>query len=151
MEQKILMGVAHRDKKELALVVDKMREYNPRVIGLELPENYVKRELLKEKSDDTLIGNIPSPNKTVFYEYRLTVENYKTKNISLDLFDHVPVSQDDKIHVKNVKYSIAPTEENVKGKSGVMRWHFDLEPKAKKEITYSFTVECPRNLEISGL
>lgn len=47
MEQKILMGVAHRDEEELALVVDKMREYNPRIIGLELPENYVKRELLK--------------------------------------------------------------------------------------------------------
>jgi len=50
MEQKILMGVAHRDEEELALVVDKMREYNPRVIGLELPENYAKRELFKVSS-----------------------------------------------------------------------------------------------------
>lgn len=111
----------------------------------------VKRALIEEKSDDTFVANIPSSNKTIHYVYKLSMENYKTKKIGIDVFDQIPASQDDKIHVKNVKYSIAPTEENVKGKSGVMRWHFDLDPKAKKEITYSFTVEHPRNLEVSGL
>jgi uncharacterized protein (TIGR02231 family) len=110
----------------------------------------VKRELIEEKSDDTMFANIPSPNKVMRYSYKITVENYKALPIILNLFDQIPVSADEKIKVKDVKFSCDP-EKDYKDRKGVMLWKVSLNPREKKEISYSFAIERPRNLEIEGL
>jgi uncharacterized protein (TIGR02231 family) len=111
----------------------------------------VSRELIEEKSDDTLFAGIPSPNKVMRYTYKVSVENYKALPIKLNLFDHLPVSQDDKIKVKDVKFSLAPTQKDYKDRKGVMLWALGLPAQQKQEITYSFAVEHPRNVQIEGL
>jgi uncharacterized protein (TIGR02231 family) len=111
----------------------------------------VKRELLEKKTDDTFIGGIPSPNKTIVSKYKLTVENYKTKSISLSLFDQVPVSQNDKIRIKNVQFRPDPADKNYQDRQGVARWVLELAPQEKKEVEFSFTVEHPRDLVVHGL
>lgn len=111
----------------------------------------VKRELLEQKSEDILFANIPSPNKTDRYSYKITIENYKNKPITLNLFDQIPVSTDEKIKVKNIKFSPEATQKDYKDRKGVELWTMTLGPQEKKEISYSFAVERPRNLNISGL
>jgi hypothetical protein len=71
--------------------------------------------------------------------------------IILNLFDQVPVSQDEKIKVKDVKFSIDPAEKDYESRKGVMRWMLSLNPAEKKEISYSFAIERPRDLQIEGL
>jgi len=110
----------------------------------------VKRELVEEKTDDVLFANIPSPNKVVRYSYKITVENYKKLPIMLNLFDQVPVSQDEKIKVKDVTFSIDPAQKDYESRKGVMRWMLSLNPAEKKEISYSFAIERPRDLQIAG-
>jgi uncharacterized protein (TIGR02231 family) len=111
----------------------------------------VERELIEEKTDDTLIGNVPSPNKITTHVYKITVENFKNKEIKLNLFDQIPVAQDDKIKVKEIKYSLKPTEDNYRDRKGVLLWKMSLKPAEKKEITYSFVIEHPRNLDVQGI
>jgi len=111
----------------------------------------VKRELVEKKSDDTLIGGIPSPNKKTTYKYKLSAENYKGRKIKISIFDNIPVSQDDKIKVVLGKVSLEPKDKDWKDKPGLWRWELELEPRAKQDIFISYFIEHPRNLEVEGI
>lgn len=111
----------------------------------------IKREQIEKKVDETLIGGIPSPNKRTIFKYKLTVENYKSKNITVKLFEAMPVSEDDRIKVKISQVNLEPKEKDWKDRKGVWLWELALEPKAKKEIIYSYTVERPRDMQVEGL
>ncbi len=111
----------------------------------------VKRELVSEKSDDTIIGNIPSPTKKITYVYKITVENYKPRAVTFKLFDQIPVAQDDKIRVGQVQTSIKPDTDKYLDRGGVYCWTLMLQPKEKKEVSLSYVVEYPRDLSVEGL
>ena len=111
----------------------------------------VKRELLEKKVDETLIGNIPSPNKATVFKYKLTAENYKGKPIDLKLFEAMPVSQDDRIKVKIEKAGLEPKVKDWKDRKGIWLWELTLAPKQKQEIAYSYTIEHPRDMAVEGL
>lgn len=111
----------------------------------------VKREQIEKKVDETLIGSIPSPTKKTTFTYKLKVENYKTKKISVKLFEAMPVPEDDKIKVKMLSVSLEPKEKDWKDRKGIWLWELELNSKEKKEITYSFVVEHPRNMNVEGL
>lgn len=111
----------------------------------------IKRKKLEEKVDDTLIAGLPSRTKSTTYQYKLIVENYKSKKIKVNLYDQIPVSENEQIVIKNVKYSEKPAVENYLDRKGVMRWEFELNPKGVKEITLFYTIEHPRNMNVEGL
>jgi uncharacterized protein (TIGR02231 family) len=111
----------------------------------------VKRELLEKKVDETLIANIAATTKRTIYRYKVTLENYKPKNIKAKLFEAIPISQDDRIKVKMDKVSLEPKEKDYKDKKGVWLWELELAPKEKKEIFFSYVIEHPREMEIEGL
>ncbi len=111
----------------------------------------VKREEIEKKVDETIIGNIPSPTRRTAYRYKLSVENYKSKKIRLKLFEAMPVPQDDRIKVKMGQVSLEPKEKDWKDKKGVWLWELELNHGEKKEITYGYTVEHPREMQVEGL
>lgn len=111
----------------------------------------VKREQIEKKVDETLIAGIPSPTKRTALKYKLTAENYKSKKINVKLFEAMPVPEDDRIKVKIDKVSLEPKEKDWKDRKGIWLWELELEPKAKKEITYTYIIEHPRNMEVEGL
>jgi uncharacterized protein (TIGR02231 family) len=111
----------------------------------------VKRDMVEKKVDETFIGNIPSLLKRTTYKYKLTVENYKSKKIKVKLFEAIPVPEDDRIKIKMGQVSVEPKVKDWKDRKGVWLWELELEPKGKKEITYSYTLEHPRDMQIEGL
>ncbi len=111
----------------------------------------VKRELLEKKSDDVLIANIPSPNRKMTYKYKLTAENYKAQAGKINLFETVPVSQDERIKVKVSQVSQDPQDKDWKDKKGVWRWQMQLAAGGKVEIFYTVVVEFPRDMIVEGL
>jgi len=111
----------------------------------------VKKEQIEKKVDETLIAGIPSPTKKITIKNKLTVENYKSKKISVKLFEAMPVPEDDRIKVKIDKASLEPKEKDWKDRKGVWLWELSLEPKEKKEITYTYIIEYPRDMRIEGL
>lgn len=111
----------------------------------------VKRELLEKKSDDVFLGGIPSPVKKMIYKYKLTVENYKTKASKVNLFDAIPISEDERIKVKVSGLSMEPKQRDWKDRKGIWRWELQLEPKGKQEIFYTCTAEFPRDMRVEGL
>ena len=111
----------------------------------------IKRELLERKKDDQLIGGIPSPSMKETYKYKLTVENYKAAVSRVNLFEVIPVSEDERIKVKVSQTSVEPKEKEWKDRKGVWRWELQLEPKAKQEVFYTCVVEYPRGMRVEGL
>ena len=101
--------------------------------------------------DDVLIGGIKSTTRTTTFEYKLTVENYKNKDINVHLFEAMPIAQNERIKVKTFDVSQKPKDKDWKDRKGVWRWEFSLKPKEKKEIVYSFSVEHPRDMDIPGI
>ncbi len=111
----------------------------------------IQRQQMEKKTDDVIIANIPSPSRKVTYKFKLSVENYKNSRIKVNLFEAMPVSENEKIKVSLGNVSLAPKDKDWKNKKGVWRWEIELEPKAKQEIFYSYSVECPREINIEGL
>lgn len=111
----------------------------------------VKREQISRKVDDILIGNIKSPNRKTTITNKLTVENFKNKKITVHLFEAIPVSQDERIKVRTFDVSRKPTDVDWEDRKGVWRWEFPLKSKGKQEITYSFSVDHPRDINIPGI
>ncbi len=110
----------------------------------------VKKEQIDKKVDETLIGGIPSPDRRTNITNKFTIENYKTKNIIVHLFEAMPVPENDKIKVKIGNVSLQPNDKDWKDRKGIWRWELELKPKEKKEIIYSFSVEHPRNMTVEG-
>ncbi|MDD5067553.1 MAG: mucoidy inhibitor MuiA family protein [bacterium] len=111
----------------------------------------VKREQIEKRSDETLVAGILSPTRKVMFRYKLSLENYKSKKISVKLFEAMPISQDDRIKVKIGNVSLDPKEKDWKDRKGVWLWELELAPREKKEITYTFHVDHPRNLAVEGI
>jgi len=111
----------------------------------------VKREMIEKKVDDVLIAGIPSPTRKTTFKYKTTLENYKNKKITINFFEAMPVSQDEKIRVKIISASLEPKEKDWKDRKGIWRFELELAPKEKKEIFYSFSVEHGRDLQVEGL
>ena len=109
----------------------------------------VKREKLKEETKEIWIAGIKRKNKVIVTTYKISVENYKSRKVKVDLFDHIPVSQSDKIAVKLLEIKPKATEENYEDRKGVMRWELEIAPREEKEITFSYQVEHPRDMNIS--
>lgn len=111
----------------------------------------VKREQISRLVDDVMLGGIPSPNRKTTFKYKLTVENYKAAKIKMNLFEAMPVPENEKIKVKVFDVSLPPAARDWEDRKGIWQWVFELEPKAKKEIFYSFAIEHPRDMQIQGL
>ncbi len=111
----------------------------------------IERKQVLRNMDDILIGGIKSPNRTTTFEYKLKAENYKNKKITVILFEAIPVSENDRIKVKTMDVSRKPIDKEWKDRAGIWRWEFSLKPKEKEEISYSFSVDHPRDMNIPGI
>lgn len=111
----------------------------------------IKKQEIQRKMDDVLIAGIPSPSRKVTCKNKLSVENYKGKKIRVNLFEAMPVSQDERIKTKIIDVSLDPKEKDWKDRKGIWRWELTLEPKAKQEIFYTYIIEYPRDMQVGGL
>ncbi len=111
----------------------------------------VKREEVSKLVNDVMLGGIPSSNRKTTFKYKLTVENYKKEKIKMNLFEAMPVSGNEKIRVKVFDVSLPPVAKDWEDRKGIWQWVFEMEPKGKKEIFYSFTIEHSRDMQIQGL
>ena len=83
--------------------------------------------------------------------FKITAENFRDKPVNIKILDNLPVSETDRIEVKNLKVTPSPKEKNFEDKEGVSLWEFKLKPGRKKEIRIEFTVTYPKGARVFGL
>ncbi len=105
----------------------------------------VKRELLKrEKSGPGFMGR----TEKVSLAYRLTLENLRNRPVEVELLDQVPVSQNTRIEVKDVKIVPPPAGQD---EAGILNWKVKIEPGKKQEFSLAFSVEYPKGSRLQGI
>jgi len=101
-------------------------------------------QVKREKLNPGFLGNSEKLRLT----YRITVQNLRKNEAKVELLDQLPVSQNDKIQVKDI--TIQPAQAK-KDDQGILTWNLTLAPQEKKVITLEFTVEYPKDARIIGL
>jgi uncharacterized protein (TIGR02231 family) len=106
----------------------------------------VKRLVLEELQRDTgLFGQ----NKRFRYAYRFELTSHLEKPESIELSDHLPLSELDDVKVELEDKTSAPRE--VGKDDGIVRFQVALQPGEKKSIDLAFHVDVPGSYESGGL
>ncbi len=106
----------------------------------------VKRELIEHGVDK---GNLLQNDiRRITYAYRITIHNYARNTRKIVLRDHLPVSQHERIKIKNQSIQPPPDE---RSKLEILVWHFTLPADGEQKIEYRFIVEHVQGLKVIGL
>jgi uncharacterized protein (TIGR02231 family) len=124
------------------------------VVGLGVdPQVRTRREQIARSE------RIQGGNELLTFSYRLVVENYKTAPVDVRLQDRVPhADREDSLNVTlgemSVKLSENPAYLRLERPLGILRWDIEVPASASGEkasvLTYSFTLEHDRNLELAA-
>lgn len=99
----------------------------------------VRHAVVQEKRGET---GLISSSKTDERNYRISVKNMHERAIDLSVFDQLPVSRNEEIKVTQLGQP-QPTQRDVDGKTGVLRWDARVEPDEEKVIEFGYRVTWP--------
>ena len=111
----------------------------------------IKREKIKDEVKETFFGKLKRQTLIRSLAFKIKIENLKDKPVKLKVLDAIPVSQTDRIVIKDVKIYPKPSKENYQDKKGVMLWELNLKPKEKKEIKIEFKITYPKDVALWGI
>jgi uncharacterized protein (TIGR02231 family) len=98
----------------------------------------------KEKINAGFLGK----TEKLHFVYKITVQNLRKNAAEIELMDQLPISQNDKIEIKDINIQPAQAKKDEKG---ILTWKLTLAPQEKKEITLDFTIEYPKDANIIGI
>ncbi len=83
------------------------------------------------------------------YRYETDIRNLHENEVTVEVFDRFPVSQDKRIKVKLL--DIEPEPDSVYTDIGKIEWKLKVPASGRRKIKFGYIVEYPRNLIIYGL
>ena len=106
----------------------------------------IKREPIERAVDK---GNLLQNDlRRSTYAYLITVHNYAAAPRKIEILDHLPVPQHERIKVKVLQIQPQPAEHT---KLEMLTWKFTLPADGEQKIEYRFVVEHPQGLKVIGL
>jgi len=104
----------------------------------------ISRELTQRDTGKTLIGN----TRRLTFGYRIKVSNTRDSAVKLSAQDQMPVSRHEDIKVRLAEALPRPIEVT---DLNLLKWELDVPAGASREITFTYTVEHPRDMQVTGL
>ncbi|MCP5162117.1 MAG: mucoidy inhibitor MuiA family protein [Hahellaceae bacterium] len=111
----------------------------------------VERRKVTDKLSETFFGRVDRSSVVREMEFLTVISNLKTEAITLHCEDHLPVAINDRIQIKDLEISPAPTETSVRDLDGVVRWELPLMAESTQKLSVRFFVKAPKELQIVGL
>lgn len=105
----------------------------------------IKRKLVNRYTDYT---GLTGGRKRVTYEFRIDAQNNHKIEQRLQFKDQLPVSRNEQIKVALLE---PEGQEAKREDDGKLLWDWQLKPGEKRSTTFKFSVEYPKELEVSGL
>ncbi len=103
----------------------------------------VTRTLDIKKSATSILGF----KRLLKVGYIINLENFLNEQVTIDLSDQIPVSQND-----SVKIRLTATEPKVdKNDKGILLWKVSLNPSEKKSLYFEFEVEYPKDYSLTNV
>lgn len=104
----------------------------------------ITRELTQRDTGKTFIGNI----RRLTFGYRIKIVNTRDSAVKVSAQDQMPVSRHEDIKVRLAEALPKPIEVS---DLNLLKWELDVPAGATREITFSYTVEHPRDMQVTGL
>jgi uncharacterized protein (TIGR02231 family) len=104
----------------------------------------VKRELTERATSKALLGN----TRRTVYSYTITLTNNLDRPARVTVFDQLPVARHEEVKIKLQEATPAPTEQT---DLNILKWVLTVAPQTKQVIAYTFSLEHPRNLTLTGI
>ncbi|WP_298355426.1 mucoidy inhibitor MuiA family protein [Rhodoblastus sp.] len=105
----------------------------------------VKREPVRRKENEPgWFGR----TKVETREFRTTVRNLHDFPVHAVVTDQTPYSENSEIVVELLPQTTPPDERDPEGKRGLLRWRFDLAPKASKDIDLAYQMKWPEDRRV---
>jgi uncharacterized protein (TIGR02231 family) len=105
----------------------------------------IKHKRVQRFAEDT---GLTSSGRRVTYEYLVTLQNNKKTAARVLVHDQIPVSRNEKIVVKQ----FLPEPKELKPEAdGTLKWTLELKPAEKRELKVKFSVDYPKEIQVSGL
>ena len=104
----------------------------------------VQRELKQRGLDKAFI----SGKRRIHYTFEIKLENHTSREVSLLVHDQIPVSRHEDIKVKLDSSEPKPTEQS---DLNLLDWRIKLAAGSKETILFSYDVEHPAEMHVSGL
>lgn len=123
------------------------------VVGFGIdPQLRAWREFISRKEEQQ------GGNRILTFRYRLVLDNYKTKAVTVRAFDRIPTSQEDiKTTLGEMKDALSADKEYLRAfrPNGILRWDVQVPAGSAADtariVEYSFTLEFDRNMDIRSL
>ncbi len=103
----------------------------------------VKRQAIKEKCKEQVIGDFRVVTKTI----EITVRNTKGIPLQFEVEDQIPVTSDNTIKISLEKHNATYYTEN----TGKLTWKLHIMPKETRKIVFTYEVKYPKDKVIAGL
>jgi uncharacterized protein (TIGR02231 family) len=107
----------------------------------------VERHVLERKRES---AGLISKDEVIRYRVRVNVKNRYGAAVGVRLLDLVPVSRDEKIAVKILEGTAAPTREDP-DRPGVRIHELTLAPREERTLELRYEVRSPRGFPVAGL
>ena len=104
----------------------------------------VERKLARRDVDKKLLRD----QRQLRYGYTIELKNLLKAEAQVVVKDHIPVSRHEQIKVKLEEARPQPAEQT---ELNLLEWQLNLASGAEQTVRYEYTVEHPRNLQVSGL
>lgn len=82
-------------------------------------------------------------------QYEVTVENHHDKNLTITLYDNIPVAEHEDIQI--TRTGAKPNQQDIDGKKGVVAWEREVDNGGSTTLKYGYTVSYPKDKTVEGL
>ncbi|HRU39232.1 MAG TPA: mucoidy inhibitor MuiA family protein, partial [Candidatus Goldiibacteriota bacterium] len=125
---------------------DRVRKGEALKFSFGIDENIkVKREKLQEKKGES---GIFGSERRVDFGYRLSLENYKQRDITVYIKEPMPFSENDRIKAEMYETN---NKNFTDEEHGIRVWRIELKPGEKTEINYRVKVVFPKDMNVQGI
>lgn len=104
----------------------------------------------RTRSGHKVITLTKPPVGRITHTYQITVRNFLEKTASVTVRDQIPTSVHGDIRVTLVQASPEPTPKR-SGEVDILKWQVEVPPQGTQVITYTFEVEYPKDMQITGI
>lgn len=86
------------------------------------------------------------------FDYQIRITNNRTKDITLEVYDQIPIAQNKEITVKSIEPTFKEDQAGITlDDESKITWEIALPAGEKRELPFSFLVEYPVGTQLSGL
>jgi len=100
----------------------------------------LKREKRKDYTETRMIG----ANRQDTRSFIISVRNNRNHQVSIDVYDQVPLSRNNQITVDVTELSGGALNKD----NGEVKWQFDLDPNQQVEMILTYTVKYPKSQKV---